>query len=748
MNKILSDYKNIYRLIAAFTVVFIGGLVIITASYDSGQKVEHNIEMLVDDHLPKLDTIYSLQTSIKTLELVLYRYYETTDSESYQTEWADNQQRIAQLLRNVDDSVIKTVQDYLVNLNTIADDFDSEMRNSDTDWNVLRLQLEKAHQVSSGFDLVIDDISIGLRQSFTNYNRDTQVIISKMLLSQIMFSGFVLLLLLIVAIVIRRQLNQHYLHRELALYPERNPHPILRMSNTGQALYLNPAALKLAESLGVNDKPSRLLPKNYKQQSRDVRSKTQRSDYRDYSLGHRQFSAFIHHIEGDDSAYAYLMDVTDRAKAEQKLKFQSSHDVLTGLPNRRQLEVMLEAKTGGTLSPFSLIFIKAGRIDLINASLGHEITDKVLVAMSERLSAFIEQETDRELSLFSFESTSWVIIYHHNGIPSLAKQLGDDVVNLFAGQVSISGSHFNMQCTAGVTLYPQGGSSKQELLRNADAALRQGAEEGLAVRLYSQDLTEQANRWLVLEQGLKQALDKNEFTINIQPKVDAETGAFKGGEVLLRWLNQGNWISPAEFIPVAEESDLIIRIGEWVLKTACEQWVAWQAEGLNPKRIAVNISAQHFVQAGFVDLVTNTLSATGMPAAELELEITEEVATEDPEKLIAIMTKLKSLGVRLSIDDFGTGYSSLSYLRRFPIDTLKIDQSFVFKMEDSENDAAIVRMIMSLAQELNLEVVAEGVEVKTQQQTLAALGCDLIQGYYFYKPLLLAEYRDLLAESE
>lgn len=402
----------------------------------------------------------------------------------------------------------------------------------------------------------------------------------------------------------------------------------------------------------------------------------------------------------------------------------------------------------GTLNPFSLLFVKVGRVDLINASLGHEISDRVLVAMSQRLENFTDEQLSRELDLFSFESNSWVLIYRDNGIPSLAKQLGDDIVNLFSEHISIGDSDFKMQCSVGVTLYPQGGCTKQELLRNADAALRQGSEEGSPVRLYSQDLTDQANRWLRLEQGLKQALDKNEFSLNIQPKVDANTGRFSGGEVLLRWNHNGDWISPAEFIPVAEESELIVQIGKWVLIKACEQWVAWRDEGLNPKRLAVNISVQQFVQADFVDLVKNTLIATGMPAEELELEITEEVASADPEELIKSMSSLKALGVRLAIDDFGTGYSSLSYLRRFPIDTLKIDQSFVFKMEDSEHDAAIIRMIMSLAKELNLEVVAEGVEIKSQQQTLAQLGCDLIQGYYFYKPMHIAQYHDLLEEIE
>lgn len=748
MNSIVADNKNIYRLIATFIVIFIGGLFVISQIYDTSHQVEHNMEMLVDDHLPKLDTVHQLQTNIKIMELVLYRYYETTDTQSYQQRWQANQQQINLLVSGLDKTLVSSVNKHLANLNTIAERFDAEMRRSSTDWNLLREQLANFKRVNVEFDEFINRQTIELRQSFKKYSNNTQSVISKMVVSQLLFSGFVLLLLAIVAFVLRRQLKQHYIHRELALYPERNPNPILKMNNNNESVYVNPSAIDLAESLGIRDELSRLLPPDYKDQSKQLFRTTLNSyESKVYALGDRQFSAFIHHLDGDDTFYAYLIDVTDRANAEKELKHQSNHDVLTGLPNRRKLEQALNQKCTETLTPFSLLLLKVGRLELINASLGHEISDRVLVAMSQRLQTFTQEQNKHELGLFSFDPTTWVIIFYNNATPALAKELGDELVNLFAYPLSVEDGDFNMQCSLGITLYPQGGCSTRELLRNADAALRQGAQEGLAVRLYSEDLTEKASRWLKIEQGLKQAVVKNELSLNIQPKVHASDGLFAGGEVLIRWNHEGDWISPAEFIPVAEDSDLIITIGEWVLTNACEQWVDWHKEGLDPKRLAVNISAQHFVQSDFVDLVKNTLIATGMPAAELELEITEEVATENPEKLIKTMSRLKSLGVRLAIDDFGTGYSSLSYLRRFPIDTLKIDQSFVFKMEDSENDAAIVRMVMSLAKELKLEVVAEGVEEESQYQTLSQLGCELIQGYYFYKPMDIESYQHLLSSQ-
>jgi EAL domain-containing protein (putative c-di-GMP-specific phosphodiesterase class I) len=304
-----------------------------------------------------------------------------------------------------------------------------------------------------------------------------------------------------------------------------------------------------------------------------------------------------------------------------------------------------------------------------------------------------------------------------------------------------------MEAAVGIARYTEYGMTGKSLLRNADAALRQGIRLNQSVMLYSENITDQARRWLAIEQGLKNALANNEFSLNIQPKVDAQHGRFAGGEVLIRWQQDGQMIYPSEFIPVAEESGLIIKIGEWVLKEACMQWVRWHQQGLQAQRIAVNVSAQQFIQEDFVDVVAQTLETTGIPPAVLELEITEEVASQNPEKIIHTMQRLKRLGVRLAIDDFGTGYSSLGYLSRFPIDTLKIDRIFVSTMESNPHNAALVRMIISLAKELKLEVVAEGAENAAQADMLAQLGCDLIQGYYYFKPMAIADYQAVLTDE-
>lgn len=585
MNIIVNENKVMYRLITAFILVLLGAVWIISSLSNVSYKVEDNMSMLVQDHLPKLDTIYTLQTNVKALELILYNYYETTDSLVYQTKWRINQQKINKLLGKLDTTFVNEVNQYLVSLNSIAQAFDIEMKHPETDWDELRNQLVASTKVSDEFNLVLSEHTKSLRDSFKHYSDNTESLIAKMVISQIAFSVFVLLLLGVLAFILKGMLKQHKINRELALYPEQNPYPIMRLDKNESPIYLNPAALKLAQSLNCVDAPSKLLPTVDKKQMFAIKSDLDSYKSNNYSLGNRMFSAIFHHTNTDDSVYAYLIDVTDRVKAENDLIHRSNHDLLTGLPNRRNLEESLKVKTLGPLNSFTLVFLKVSGLDLVNASLGHEMSDKVLQAMSQRLESFVNHASDSELSLYSFESSSWVIICNNSATPLQAKQLGDDLVRLFLPALIIGDFDLSMQCGVGLTTFPQGGVDAEQLLRNADAALRQGIKEGASVRLYSEELTEQATRSLALEQGLKHALEKGEFILNIQPKVDAQTQQIVGGEILIRWKYNDVFISPAEFIPLAEESDLIIGIGEWVLSTACAQWVKWSDEGLEPKKL-------------------------------------------------------------------------------------------------------------------------------------------------------------------
>jgi EAL domain-containing protein (putative c-di-GMP-specific phosphodiesterase class I)/CheY-like chemotaxis protein len=307
--------------------------------------------------------------------------------------------------------------------------------------------------------------------------------------------------------------------------------------------------------------------------------------------------------------------------------------------------------------------------------------------------------------------------------------------------MQLAGHDININASIGIAVFPQDGQDAETLLKNADMAMYFAKREsGGTFRFFTDSMNESAMKRLNIEKQLRLALARNEFTLHYQPQVEVTSGAIAGAEALLRWTNtELGSVSPAEFIPVAEETNLIVPIGEWVLRTACAQTKAWRDEGVPVPRVAVNVSVQQFAQSGFPSLVARILAETGLDPGALEIEITESVLMKDGDMATATLQELKALGVQLAIDDFGTGYSSLAYLKNFPIDRLKIDRAFVFALNTDMNDRAIASAVISLAENMNLSVTAEGVENEDQLSFLKSRHCDEAQGYYLSRPLPVDE---------
>jgi EAL domain-containing protein (putative c-di-GMP-specific phosphodiesterase class I) len=303
--------------------------------------------------------------------------------------------------------------------------------------------------------------------------------------------------------------------------------------------------------------------------------------------------------------------------------------------------------------------------------------------------------------------------------------------------------------SAGITIFPSDDTEIDNLLRNADIAMTRAKKQGRnQYRFYTADMNIRGAERLAMERNLRKALEQHEYRLYYQPKVESTTGRMLGMEALLRWEHpERGIVAPGEFIPILEDSSLIIPVGEWVLRKACEANKAWQDAGFAPLRVAVNVSAHQFKQPGFVGMVRKILGDTGLESRYLELELTESVLMEDAQTSIATLDELKRMGIHIAMDDFGTGYSSLSYLKRIPIDTLKIDRSFIHNLSTSSDNAAIVTAIMALAHSLRLNVVAEGVEEAKELMFLSALGCHVIQGFYFSKPLPADEFTKLQGDS-
>jgi diguanylate cyclase (GGDEF)-like protein/PAS domain S-box-containing protein len=455
--------------------------------------------------------------------------------------------------------------------------------------------------------------------------------------------------------------------------------------------------------------------------------------------------------EGPGRLRGVTMDISARKEMEVRLAHLANHDPLTGLPNRNLLADRLgqaliaaarHARAAGVL------FLDLDRFKVINDSLGHSAGDRLLKAVAERLQDSV-REGDTVARLGGDE---FIVILDDMAQPQdaalVAQKILESFVQPFHVEVPEAGGvqEFFFTTSIGISLYPGDGEDVDTLLKNADTAMYRAKERGgNSYQFFTPEMDTRARQRLSLENALRNALERREFVLHYQPQIDLATQNVIGVEALLRWNHpEQGLVAPADFIPLLEETGFIVPVGEWVLREACAQATAWRASGLPPLRVAVNLSARQLRHERFADTVAAALADTGMDPGDLELEITESAVMQQVEVSLETLSRVRALGVRLAMDDFGTGYSSLSHLKLLPINTVKIDQSFVRDMPADENDAAIVQAIIVLARTLRLDVIAEGVETKEQLAFLRAHGCDAMQGYLFSRPLPAAEVKPLL----
>lgn len=442
---------------------------------------------------------------------------------------------------------------------------------------------------------------------------------------------------------------------------------------------------------------------------------------------------------------AALYDITSMKHYEAELEFQASRDTLTGLANRAMLRDSLSqaiAYARRFRQYVWVVFIDLDRFKFVNDTLGHKAGDLLLKTVADRLQgALREYDTAARLGGDEFVLVLPERSQHKPDAHGLQR-----IMEAVANPVTIEGHAFFLTCSIGVSMYPSDGEDPEQLIKHADIAMYRAKQTGRNnFQFYTSTMNEQALERLRIESDLRNALERSELLLHYQPKVDVQSGRIIGMEALIRWAHpEFGMVSPGRFIGLAEETGLIVPIGAWVLREACMQNKAWQQAGHADLCVSVNISARQFGQKDLVQTIAAALDETGLDPRWLELELTESMVMTDVENAIGVMQQLKLLGVKLSIDDFGTGYSSLAYLKRFPIDVLKIDQSFVRDITVDFNDAAITVSIISLGHNLKLKVIAEGVETEAQLAYLRHHGCDEIQGYLFSKPLPVDEFGKLL----
>jgi diguanylate cyclase (GGDEF)-like protein len=433
---------------------------------------------------------------------------------------------------------------------------------------------------------------------------------------------------------------------------------------------------------------------------------------------------------------------------EEKVNYLSLYDALTGLPNQNLFKSSCErelsaARNGGR--KVATMFLSVDRSKRIYETLGHEVGDKLLREIGRRLSSCVREDD----ILAYFGGDEFALLLRQIGGAEDAVKLVGRVREALKPVFNLDGQELFITASLGISLSPDDGADGHTILKNAAAALDRARQQGGdQYQFYTADMNAAALQRLSLENDLRRALERGEFLIHYQPQVGAGTGRLTGMEALVRWQHpELGLVSPAEFIPLAEETGLIVPLGEWVLREACAQRQRWHNSGHASLRLAVNLSARQFEQPDLTEMIARVLAETGLDPRCLELELTESSVMKNADASAAVLGELKRSGIHISIDDFGTGYSSLSYLNRFPLDKLKVDQSFVRGMLSNQGDAAIVRAVITLAHSLKLKVVAEGVETKEQLAFLHLLKCDEMQGYLFSKPLPAAAFERLLMEE-
>jgi diguanylate cyclase (GGDEF)-like protein len=437
-----------------------------------------------------------------------------------------------------------------------------------------------------------------------------------------------------------------------------------------------------------------------------------------------------------------------RVLAEAKLLYQAHYDALTDLPNRALLhdrlsQCVIHARRRGL--EVGVLFIDLDRFKPVNDTLGHAIGDALLRQVAERLRNCVRSED----TVARMGGDEFVVVLAEISEPSDASTVARKVTEAMVAPFDVGNNEVFVTASIGIATFPSGGNDAQTLISNADAAMFEAKEAGRNThKVYTPQMNERAMDQLVMERDLRRALERKEFLLHYQPKLDLKTGRICGLEALIRWQRPGKGlIPPSQFIPILEDTGLIVPVGEWVIGAACAQLREWNDEGIEVQSVAVNLSAKQFLHHGICQSIERALLKHRIAPHLLAVEITETAAMKDPQKVAAILRELRSQGLKISLDDFGTGYSSLGYLKNFPVDALKLDRSFVSGLPTNSDDVAIARAVIGVAHSMGLRVVAEGVETHAQRGFLADHGCDEIQGYLLSRPLPASECRTFLTQG-
>lgn len=736
-----------------YGLVAMVGLGLAWSVYIGMEDVKQTATTLVEKQLPSLSIARDIAFNLSEQERVLYEYYATVKPELYQNSYLSRSQVLYQkieLLKDINTDV--TIQVDLMRelqaIQQLSQAFHLNMSSGNIDWDQAREQLGKISEQRRLMDPQLNALMSNVNHHVSEGYNATRQQLSNTAWSVIIFSLGLFGISIILGRYIKNYIGLSIDNERLAMFPQRNPNPVMTLNHDLEVRYHNPATLSLLSSLNLPETPLSLLASEIKLQLEETKSSVPPVQTFQHYVNSAFLTYEIHWLKDQQAFDIHMQDITEQKVAENNLHYKAYHHDLSGLKNRASfflsVDILVEAQVS-----FSLVLVEVAHYSKLVGDFGLSGATDVICSVAYQL-GIIFAETQKYLNgkaeLFHIADASFIMLVEDlNNSESLNEFLSkienhfDKTINTPLGEMLIS-----MQF--GVTEYPRCSKNANDLLLHAQIAIDNNQQLPI-VSYFDHQLGSLHKRKQDLNKRLVNAIERDECMLVFQPQLHLKSGCLIGAETLIRWHSDMGAISPAEFIPLAEQSGFILPLGKWILEQACKNLAAWQAMGHSSFCLAVNISPRQFIQPDFVTQVAALLAHYHIPPHTLELEITEGMMMENHLTSLHVLNELKKIGVSLAIDDFGTGYSSLAYLRQFPVDKLKIDQSFIKHLHLDASAQSIVLSICQLAKNLSLEIIAEGVEYSEQLEILNRYQCDVIQGYHYSKPLQSADFLAFLHQK-
>ena len=735
----------------AFLLVLMVGIAVSARIVYLGDSVQAVNRTFISEKLPLSQRIGELRGAVADIERLLYEYYSfTATRDDFFAQRAANNQRLGEIVALLEKdmssrSEVAELRAHLTELWQLSEELSNTLGSAEVDWDKARAILAQIKPKVRQIEKVLLTISSDNQKAVSALGNDSQSSVSTMVQSVIGFSVLIFGVAFFVGYYVVAIVREGVERRRLALFAERDPNPVLRLNATGDVLYANPATTELLGLLDLSAAQlAQLLPTDLLKHLAETRDAPTLNTQFEYAHGTHTLECTVAYLTDFFEFHAYLKDVSARKQAEERLAYQAFFDAATELPNQYRLRddlalAFAQQHTG------TVMMIVADHEQEVLENFGVAGAEMWLVKIAQRLRDALYTEGEK---LYRFGDNAFVLV-RLSGDWAEVQQRAMKLLNTAHLPLEVDGHELFSTLSIGAALmqYEAGNANASTVVQQAASACnRVRREGGNDFAVYDEAMSRAVASALRLATDLRYAVENNELRLQYQPKVDTATGRLLGMEALVRWIHpERGMVSPIEFIPVAEETGLIVGIGRWVLREACRQNKEWQQAGLRPLRVAVNLSARQFRAGELLKEIDAALAETGLTADSLELEITESMVMADPESVIKVLDAIHDRGIHLALDDFGTGHSSLAYLKRFPIDCVKIDRAFIKDTPENLEDVAITKTIIAMAQALGLSTVAEGVETAEQLELMKGLGCDQIQGYFFSRPLpaddFLAFYR-------